>query len=62
MLSCHAFGCRIIQRLIETGDRQELAPLRALVLGASEQLAFSPYGNYVLQVRVLSCCCSLLSL
>mmetsp|Transcript_14761 Transcript_14761/g.40562 ORF Transcript_14761/g.40562 Transcript_14761/m.40562 type:complete len:460 (-) Transcript_14761:558-1937(-) len=45
----HRFGCRVILRLFEYCNPDQLKALRARILECVADLARSPYGNYVVQ-------------
>ena len=48
-LSCHPYGCRIVQRLLEHCSPAQREALLCQVLATTEQLLMDQYGNYVIQ-------------
>merc|ERR1712155_140692 len=48
-LSCHPYGCRIVQRLLEHCSPAQREALLSQVLATTEQLLMDQYGNYVIQ-------------
>eukprot|EP00764_Aduncisulcus_paluster_P011954 gnl/Carplike_NY0171/4893_a6666_274.p1 GENE.gnl/Carplike_NY0171/4893_a6666_274~~gnl/Carplike_NY0171/4893_a6666_274.p1 ORF type:complete len:630 (+),score=157.33 gnl/Carplike_NY0171/4893_a6666_274:17-1906(+) len=51
-LSMHPYACRVIQRLLEHGVREQVTPI---VLGMKDEavpLASNSYGNYVVQTAI----------
>ena len=48
-LSCHQYGCRVVQRVLERCDEGSAAPVIAAILSRVPQLVCDQFGNYVLQ-------------
>eukprot|EP01059_Diplonema_ambulator_P000609 TRINITY_DN10504_c0_g2_i1.p1 TRINITY_DN10504_c0_g2~~TRINITY_DN10504_c0_g2_i1.p1 ORF type:complete len:597 (+),score=218.58 TRINITY_DN10504_c0_g2_i1:77-1867(+) len=54
-LAMHAYGCRVIQRLLEYCKRSpEIEPIIQEVLAAVDQLVGDRYGNYVVQHVIIN--------
>jgi Pumilio-family RNA binding repeat len=47
--SCHDFGCRIVQRMLERVDLGKLQPLLTEIAKHYSSLIVTPFGNFVLQ-------------
>ena len=45
----HCFGCRLIQKLIETGNEETLRSIVMCLIDSFELFVKDPYGNYVIQ-------------
>jgi len=45
----HRYGCRIIERLLECCDNDEVSELSDFMLSAANSLCVHPYGNYTMQ-------------
>lgn len=45
----HRFGCRVIERLLEICDPEQVAPLADQLLDDALALCTHPYGNYTMQ-------------
>jgi len=45
----HAFGCRVLERLIEHGDETQMCGLIDVIVQRAEELARHQYGNFVVQ-------------
>ncbi|KAL8438153.1 hypothetical protein ACSSS7_000388 [Eimeria intestinalis] len=48
-LASHCYGCRIIQRLAESCDVQQITPMLDAVMASLRNLAEDQFGNYVIQ-------------
>ena len=48
-LSCHPYGCRIVQRLLEHCSPAQTDGLLAQLLASTDHLLLDQYGNYVIQ-------------
>ena len=48
-LSCHPYGCRVVQRVMERCTDEDAAPIVDAVLASVPRLIGDQYGNYVLQ-------------
>jgi len=48
-LSTHAYGCRVIQRILEHCTPEQTAPILEELHQHTEQLVQDQYGNYVVQ-------------
>ena len=48
-ISCHPYGCRIVQRLLEHCGQNQTSVLLAELLVNTDQLILDQYGNYVIQ-------------
>ena len=49
MLSCHPFGCRVIQRIIENSVEPNFTRVFDTIAACHTQLLDDQYGNYVIQ-------------
>jgi pumilio RNA-binding family len=49
MLSCHPFGCRVIQRIIENSVEPNFTRVLDTIAACHTQLLDDQYGNYVIQ-------------
>ncbi|CAE8704551.1 unnamed protein product [Polarella glacialis] len=45
----HRYGCRILQRLVESCPRRQIADLIDALIREAPSFACHPYGNYVIQ-------------
>lgn len=48
-VSTHPFGCRIVQRVLEFCQEDQVAPVLSQVLGQARDLMRDQFGNYVIQ-------------
>jgi len=47
--SCHKYGCRIVQKLLEHCNADQKRPLVEAIVTRISQIACNPFGNYVIQ-------------
>eukprot|EP00746_Dinoflagellata_sp_MGD_P166335 gnl/MRDRNA2_/MRDRNA2_96152_c0_seq1.p1 gnl/MRDRNA2_/MRDRNA2_96152_c0~~gnl/MRDRNA2_/MRDRNA2_96152_c0_seq1.p1 ORF type:complete len:476 (+),score=71.26 gnl/MRDRNA2_/MRDRNA2_96152_c0_seq1:83-1510(+) len=48
-VSCHRFGCRVVERLLEHCDAALTAPIVEAVVADIDSLSTHPFANYVIQ-------------
>lgn len=49
LVARHKFGCRTVQRLVETSPPETVRGIVEVILSDFSSVACSPYGNYVVQ-------------
>jgi len=53
--SQHKYGCRVVQKLLEHCQKEEVKVLVRILTAEANAIACHPYGNYVIQ-RLVTCC------